>query len=52
MEFTKVSLLRSYQSTITWEKDLIPADIDRKLIYEKHLLFNKALKYPAIQVLH
>lgn len=51
MEFTKDSLLRSYQSTMTWEKDLIPADIARKSIDGKHLLFNKALKYPAIQVL-
>lgn len=47
----KVSFLRRYQSTITWEKDLIPLDIARKLIYEKHLLLNKALKHVGIQVL-
>lgn len=48
----KVSLLRSYQSSVRWGKDLIPIDIARKLIYGKHLLLNEALKHPGIQVLN
>lgn len=48
MEFTQVNLIRSYQPPLHEKKCLIRADIARKLIYGKHLLFNKALKYPGV----